>query len=369
MKSARRSRPGDGSVYPSKGKWVAAISLGGRDRRRYRRVTAETKAEALEALRRLRAERAPLAVLERGEVTVETYLRTWLEESVRPPVRDTTFATYESVLRNHVYPVLGPGRLDRLTRANLVALFADLERAGVGARLREVVHQRLKAALAAAVGRAFAVSPMTSVPKPRVPRRAMSTWSAEEARAFLEATAGDEFAALWRLALSIGARRGELLALRTVDFDRRARKLHVQHTLSAAGELREPKTRGARRAIDLPDRAAAALVAHRERLLAAGLGGALWLFPAEDGPRRGQVRLPRAVSAAFERAIERAGVPRIRFHDLRHTCATLRLANGDHPKVVSEMLGHASIQITLDTYSHVLPSLQREAADRFDGVL
>ncbi|MDB5069545.1 MAG: Phage integrase [Candidatus Eremiobacteraeota bacterium] len=393
--AARRSRPGDGSVYPiGDGKFIAAISMGGRGNRRYRRVTKPSKAEALEALRRLRAECAPLAILDEPAVTLETYLAAWLHETVRPAVRKTTLATYSSILSTHVYPRLGMVRLDRLTAAHLRKLLADLEREAVGPRLREVVHQRLKAALAVAVERgALVKNPMIGVARHRVPRRTMNVWSAEQARMFLDGTADHELAALWRLALSAGLRRGEILALRTVDFDARGRRLRIQHTLSAAGELLEPKTAGARRAIDLPDRAVAALLDHRQRLLAAGLGGSLWLFPVEgkDDPRRGEVRLPRAVARAFERATAAVdgalreqldaqpgraepskpgdGLPRIRFHDLRHTCATLHLANGTHPKIVSEMLGHASIQITLDTYSHVLPSMQRDAADRFDAVL
>jgi integrase len=383
VKQRTRTQRGRGSIYPDGAYFVAAISVGSGKHRRRLKVKTRSEPEAVEALRRLHAQHGAFAALEDPDVTLEGYLTAWLEDAVRPGVRATTYDLYESVLRNHVYPRIGAVRLDRLREPQLVTFFRDLERDDVGPRLREIVYLRLKTALDAAIGRVLVTNPMAHVRKPRVPRRSMTTWTAEQARAFLAGTAADELGVLYRLALSIGGRRGELLALRRTDFDRAGRRLRIQHTLSAAGELLEPKTPGARRAIDLPGRVVDALVAHIARLSAAGLGRSAWLFPVETkgDARRGEARLARAVSSAFTAAIERVdgklrkadpeagGLPMIRFHDLRHTAATLRLANGDHPKVVSEMLGHASIQITLDTYSHVLPSMQRDAADRFDSVL
>lgn len=190
----------------------------------------------------------------------------------------------------------------------------------------------------------------------------MKVWNQDEARAFLDATGGDELAPLYRLALSIGLRRGELLALQWSDVDLKAGRLSVHHTLTNSGELVEPKTSGSRRPIELPGKALGALRDQRERQRAAI---SPWVFTGKQGGPR----LARGVSAAFNKAVGEAGLPAIRFHDLRHTCASLRLQNGDHVKVVSEMLGHASIQITLDTYAHTLPSMQRESADRFDAVL
>jgi integrase len=380
-KRSKRSKSGAGSVYPEGDYWVAAISVGSRTNRRRRKVKVDSEAAAWEQLAKLKAERPGLAVLSEPAVTVRTYLSAWLECVVRPAVRATTFETYESVVRTHVYPGIGSLRLDRVRTEHLRNLFADLERAGVGGRLREVAWLRLKSAFVFAVGRAIAISPMETIPRPRAKRRSMTVWNADEARAFLASTEQSDLAALYRLALSIGLRRGEMLGLQWSDVDLKAGRIGIRHTLTDEGELVEPKTSGSRRPIDLPRRAIEALRHQRDVLLATGLRASPWVFPvvAIGDPRRGEARLSRAVSSAFNAAAKKTTVaepdgairalPRIRFHDLRHTCATLRLANGDHVKVVSEMLGHASVAITLDIYSHVLPSMQRESAERFDAVL
>ena len=171
------------------------------------------------------------------------------------------------------------------------------------------------------------------------------------------------------LAVTAGMRPGELLGLQWSDVDLKGKAVMVQHSLQELNgqlKLAEPKTARGRRRIDLPQMAIDALVRHRARLLKEGLAGVAWVFPnASGGPwRRSHFHFNE-----YKPLLMRANLPDIRFHDLRHTSATLLLSQGVHPKVVQERLGHSQISVTLDTYSHVLPTMQLEAAGKFDELL
>ena len=199
--------------------------------------------------------------------------------------------------------------------------------------------------------------------------------SPAEARRLLEAARGDRLQALYELAIATGLRQGELLALRWSDLDLDAAVLRVERTLQRTKNgLRfgPPKTKSSRRSVALPTRTVRGLRAHRARqaeeriaIGAAWLDGAL-VFTTERGSPIEASNLRRR---SFQPLLIRAGLESIRFHDLRHTAATLMLEQGIHPKVVSEMLGHSRISTTLDLYSHVTPSLQRGAAIAMDQLL
>lgn len=199
----------------------------------------------------------------------------------------------------------------------------------------------------------------------------MPAFDADQARRFLAAAALDRLHALYALLLSVGLRVGEALGLTWGDLDLKANSLHIRQQLSEVRgrlSLTEPKTAAARRKIDLPQMAAQALRDHRQRALAGGtyhnpMG--LIFTDTEGHP----VRKSNLRRRSFGPLLKRAGLPRLRLHDLLHTAASLHLAQGTHPRVVQEMLGHSNIGITLSTYSHVLPSLQREAAGRMDALL
>ena len=175
------------------------------------------------------------------------------------------------------------------------------------------------------------------------------------------------FLARW-LAITTGLRQGELLGLQWDDVDFDGAALHVRHTLHELNGrlwIGEPKTRRARRQVDLPTIAIAALQDHQERMLIEGHPHGLVFRDT----RRGPLRKSNLVRRSFLPLLKRAGLPAIRFHDLRHTAATLLLAQGVHPKIVQERLGHSQISLTLDTYSHVLPGMGREAASKLDALL
>jgi integrase len=196
----------------------------------------------------------------------------------------------------------------------------------------------------------------------------MKCLSHEQARLLLDTARGDRFEALYVLAVTTGLRQGELLGLKWEDMDLEAKSLSVRRTLSAAKEgpiFTTPKSPKSRRKVTLTEGAVEVLKRHRQRQLEESkMVGAKWqdnglVFCSVVGTPMSRHNLH---NRSFKPLLERAGLPDIRFHDLRHTCATLLFKKGKHPKVVQELLGHATVSITLDTYSHVLPGMDGEAA-------
>lgn len=217
---------------------------------------------------------------------------------------------------------------------------------------------------------------VTLVDPPRVARHRITALTPEQARHFLDAARGDRLEALYVVALTTGMRQGELLALRWSDVDESSQALRVRGTLhhdpQGGWAIHEPKTAGSQRQVLLAVAAVDALRRHRtaqndERQ---GVGPAwqdhdLVFANAVGGPLAPQNLLRRS----FVPLLVRAGLPRVRFHDLRHTAATLLLAEGVHRKIVSELLGHSQVSITLDLYSHVTGTMQRAAVSALDGLL
>ena len=211
---------------------------------------------------------------------------------------------------------------------------------------------------------------------PRVPRRRVSPLSVEQVRTLVATIAGDRLEALYLVALGVGLRQGEILGLRWSDVDLEGGTLTVRHALARIDgrlELVEPKSVTSRRVVPLPAFVRDALVAHRVRQAAEPL-------PARPDPpdpfsdlvfvtTHGTPLDGITITRRFQHILAGAGLPRQRFHDLSHACASLLLAQGVPARVVMETLGHSEISLTLNTYSHVLPSLGREAALRMDEVL
>jgi integrase len=370
--SGRRAN-NEGSIYKRRdGRWVASISL---DHGRRKYLYGKTRQEVGRKLTAvLKARQDGLPVLGERQ-TVAQYLEGWLE-SARPSLRPRTFSRYEQYLRLHAIPEIGRLSLAKLGPQHLQRLYASRLEAGLSptsvAHLHAVLHRALEqAARWGLVARNVA----SLVTRPRITRQEMTTLSPEQARAFLEAAQEDRLGALYVLALTTGMRQGELLALRWRDVDLQAGTLQVRATLQRTGNgfsFAEPKTARSRRQVALTGIAIAALRRHRtaqaeERLQL----GAVWedndvVFANEVGR---PVEATNLIRRSFHPLLERADLPRIRFHDLRHTAATLMLGRAVHPKVVAEMLGHSQIAVTLDLYSHVTPTMQRQATEALDAVL
>ena len=214
---------------------------------------------------------------------------------------------------------------------------------------------------------------------PKGNRPAISTWDVGQLRTFLQAADGDGYAPLWLVAISTGMRRGELLGLRWDDVDLAKGRIHVRRALAEIGsELRiqEPKTKSSRRVVPLSGNALAALKAHRSQQLQRQLRlGQLWQGNSPEygdlvfTTANGRPIAPRNLVRRFQGLAAKAKLPALAFHGLRHAHATQLLRDGISAKVVSERLGHASIALTLDTYSHVLPDMQDAAVATIDRAL
>ena len=381
-----RSRRGDGSVYQHKsGKWVGEATVGlrpdgGRDRRF---VYADTREEAQAALRKLLHERDKGLLADPGRQTVGQFLTAWLEDVVKPSLRPQTYRSYAGVVNKHINPALGRIRLTKLSPQHLQRFYREKQDEGLTRTVRlchSVLHRSLGQATKWGL---IPRNPASVVDPPKVPQREFRPLSPEQAGRFLEAAENDRFYGLYVLAITCGLRQGELLGLtwENVDLDKgilqvRYQLQWVKKEAQKSGKreeptwvLTEPKSAKSRRTVILPQVAVQALKKHRAQQAAEKLKmGEVWqdcgfVFTTPIGTPQDASNL-RKIS--FQPLLEGAGVPRIRFHDLRHTCATVLLSQGVHPKVVQEQLGHSQISLTLDTYSHVLPTLQQEAANEMD---
>jgi len=370
MQRKRRGR-GEGSIYQeADGRWTATISLGsdGQGKRRRRKIRGKSKGEVQEKLRQLYTATAAALHADAGALTVAEYLTQWLETTATRSVRKGTLTRYEQLVRLRILPHLGNVRLGKLTPSHIELFFTDLAKAGVSARGQQMAGNVLGRALKDAIRLKLITSnPVRDVVKPKPPKPEMRVWDAEQASCFLKEAGKDRLHCLYVMAIATGMRSGELFGLAWDDVDWETGSVLVKRTLEEIkGQLalKEVKTAKGRRRIDLSRFALDALRSHQKRMQA-DAHGSQSVFSDEEG---GWLRRPNVTQRSFRPLIAAAKVPLIRFHDLRHTAATILLLANVHPKIVSERLGHASIEITLNTYSHVLPTLQRDAADKLEGV-
>jgi integrase len=309
-------------------------------------------------------------------MTLSVFLDEWLP-SVKSTVRPSTYATYETVVNSYLKQHIGALPLQAITPITLKTLYADLlahgkrnGRDGLSPSTVRYVHAVMRKALKDAVRSNLVQRNVAElVDPPRITRAQIRTWSAREVRTFLNHVRSDRLYAAYVLAATTGMRRGEVLGSRWQDVDLDHGRVSVSQTLVVVSgydvQYSEPKTAKGRRMIALDSQTTEALKEWRESQL---VERALWGDAYEDADlmfcrEDGKPLHPDQFSDAFWRHVAAAKLPRIRFHDLRHTHATLALAAGVHPKVVSERLGHASIVITLDTYSHAIPAMQETAAE------
>ena len=375
----RKSRGnGDGDVYARKNKNGKTIGYRGTywvqtangPKRRY--VSGKTKAEARAALNKAKADRDGGLVYDAGKLTVGEYLNRWLTDSVKDTVRRSTFVRYESIARNHLSPTLGRIKLKNLNPAQVRGLYRE-KLQSLSPRSVNYIHVTLHKALAQAVMDGLIPRNVTDAVKaPQALRKQIKPMTPVEVMKFLSAASGDRLEALYVLAVHTGLRQGELLGLKWGDVNLETRTLSVKRSLDTDGTFNSPKRNKSRRTVKLTVQAVEALKSHRvaqneERLLL----GSLWedhglIFPNKVGKPMDADNL---YHRSFKPLLKSVGLSGFTFHSLRHTCATLLLSKNINPKIAQEMLGHATISQTMDTYSHVLPGMQDEAVAALEDAL
>jgi integrase len=363
-----------GSITKRGTSWSAIVDLPpdpATGKRRQKRVTARTRREVEVQAAEL-IQKSQTGFVDAGKLTVRDFFEHWLETTA-PTLRAVTVRRYRDLARLHIVGVIGNTSLAKLTAADVQRLYADRLKRLSPTTVR-YVHAVLHHALDDAVKWGLlARNVADTVEPPQRARNEMHVWSAEHVGCVLRTAGHDPLEAFWRLAIYTGMRRGELLALKWSDLELDAGALFVQRALSRGETSRleegEPKSQSGRRRIALSPSVVESLRRHRVRQLEyrLSIGDAYkdrgYVFVNETG---GYVH-PNTLYRRFRDLIARAGVPTIRFHDLRHTSATLLLAEGVHGKIVQERLGHANIAMTLDLYSHVSADMQRNAADTLEA--
>jgi integrase len=367
---------GSGSVYPRKNKQGKIIGYRGSyfapdGKRRY--VSAKRKGDAEKALRQAMTDADRGFVFDGGTLTLENYLTRWLTDSVKDTVRRSTFVQYKSVVNRHLIPALGRLKLKALTPAHARSLYREKLDCELSPRTVQYIHVTLHKALKQAVMDGLIPRNIADAVKaPQAHKIEVTPLTPAEVKVLLSAASGDRLETLYITAIHTGLRRSELLGLKWTDIDLDARTLSVQRSLDRDGTFNPPKRNKSRRSVKLTAQAAEALKGHRARQNEERLQlGSLWedwglVFPNRSGkPMNADYLYHRG----FKPLLERAELSGFTFHSLRHTCATLLLSKNVNPKIVSEMLGHATISQTMDTYSHVMPGMREVAATALEEAL
>ena len=375
MAKKKQRGNGAGTVYPRKNKDGKVIGYRGSyivNGKRYY-VSAKTKTETEQKLRQSMTDADRGLVFEAGALMLSDYLDKWLL-NIKDTVRQRTWERYEQIARVHLKPILGRLKLKNLTPTHVRRLYREKLDAGASHRTVQYIHTTLRKALQDAVTDDLIPRNVADgIKAPRPKKKEINPLSPEQTRTFLEAIRDDLLEALYVLAIHRGLRQGELLGLKWDDVDLEAGTLQVRRTLSLTrdGHVFEQPKNGKGRSIELTQSSAYALRSHLQHQLKEieALGDEYrdqgLIFPGE----KGQPMRPWTLTRKLQRMLERVGLPHIRFHDLRHTCATLLLGKGVHPKFVQELLGHATISITLDTYSHVIPAMGDQTRKAIEDVL
>lgn len=407
---AKRRRPGEGSVYRRGSRWTAMVDLGyvtgpdGKRRRRRVTVTADTAEEAARELRLLRGRADVGMVIPDGKTSVADFLRAWLDTKAGG-VRSSTLDSYRQHAAGHLVPFLGHHRLSKLTPLHVENLIASMVTAGLATATIRSVIITLSSALKAAV--AWGMVPSNAAALAHLPKRQNyqpHPLSMDEAHRLLDQFTGDHYEALFWTMVGTGLRIGEALALRWADIDLDAGRLSVRYSLlrvkagskitgvdndmvrlTETAALVPPKTASSRATLSLPAVVADHLRRHKDSQDAARLAagpkwrdfGLVFTNPVVSrvgrGGRHSKAGTPVDYNALLKRyrvALEAAGLPQIRLHDLRHTCAVLLIEGGGaNLKQVQRQMRHARIETTLDVYGHVTDELQARAAEEMDGLL
>lgn len=370
MATKRGNSEGTIGQLPS-GSWRAQVSLQGRRLS----ITAKTRRECQEWIKKTTRQIDDGLTYANTKITVAEYMSTWLT-NVKVANRQSTYSQYEQISRIYIIPNLGKIRLKDLRADRIQDLYNQLLGNEVGVptvlKLHTILHGALEQAVKTGV---IQQNPSSHVKPPREPETEMAILNESQVSQLLIAVKDHRWEALFHLAIVTGMRQMELLGLKWSDLDWQRRAIRVERQLSRVKgdgvRFSAPKTRFGKRAVALGEVSIDILRAHyQKQQILEQAAGDKWtehglIFTSSFGAPINYRNLLRE----FKKLLEAAGLPDIRFHDLRHTAASLMLNNGVAPIVVSRRLGHAKASITLDIYGHLIPSMQEEAADLIDNLV
>lgn len=370
----------------SPGSWTIVIDLGrdinGKRRQKWETVKG-TKKEANQRLTELLRQYDTGTYLDPQKMTVAGYLKAWLRDYAEPNVSTKTYIRYESICVKHLTPALGRLQLQKLQPLHIQEYYNEALKSGrvdgkggLAAQTVKHHHRVLAEAMKKAVNwQLINVNPCDAVDAPKPEKKEMRALDERESATLLDISKGTRLYIPILIALTTGLRRGELIGLKWSDIDLTMKTLSINRTIEQTSKSgiveKTPKTKRSRRSIALASLTVSAIkeLKQEHSKLRLKLGPAFqdngYLFINEDGTLWG----PDAFTKAFRWLLDKTDIGYVRFHDLRHSHASQLLKQGINPKVVSERLGHSSIAITMDTYSHVLPGLQEEAASKINDAL
>jgi integrase len=369
-------------VRRGKDTWQVRIFLG-RDingKTRFFNQTVKGKRKDAERLETKKKSEIDTGIfVEHSKITVDQYLNKWFDVAAKPRLRARTFEDYADYMKRYVRPMIGGKCLASIKPLHLQHLYTTMLENGLSGRTVRYAHAVLSSALKQAVKwQLIHANPASMVDLPKIQRKEMRVLSVEECSVFLKATKDDELSTVFSLAIASGMRPEEYLGLQWKDVDLSAGTVTVQRALvwnrkGGGWSLEEPKTSKSRRSIPISQTIVSELTTHQKLQLERrmNLGEAYqnneFVFATSIGTPILTSNLKRR---HFKPILKKAGLPSsIRLYDLRHTCATLLLLAKTSPKVVAERLGHSTVVLTLDTYSHVLPSMQHDASEELEKML
>ena len=378
---AKKRANGEGSIRKRKdGRWEGRYTAGHdpeTGKAIYKNVLGKTQAEVKEKLKQAIGECQALDSTKAGKYTVGEWMEVWFQDYAKIKVRPSSHQTYQGYIHNHIRSNIGDVPLEKLTSLDLQKFYKKLltqgrverleakgQPKGLSAKTVRNIHQILSSALKLAQEqRLILTNPAEGCALPRVQHQEMKTLTTVQLASFFREARESGVFELYYLKLATGLRRGELLRLKWEDIDLERGDLRVRRQVSRInGYVVEAplKTKNAYRTLPLAEDTVSVLKEQRRKV-----GNSPWVLPSPNG---GPIS-PDSVLHMLHRVLKRAGLPKVRFHDLRHTFATLALQNGVDIKTVSGMLGHFSAGFTLDTYAHITSAAQRQAAQTMGSVL
>jgi integrase len=368
--AGKRRGNGEGTISRRRdGRWVARYFVQTSEGRKRKALYAKTRSEAASKLASAIAQRDGKPIMaEPSKLPVRDYLDEWLA-SKKPELAPDTYLRYTSIVRGHLY-FLGSLKLSELRRVHIETLRGRLRQ-----DLEPSTTRHVMAVLSSALNQAVAwelidSNPASFVSRPKDRKAKMRALSEDEAARLVEAVRGTRREAMYLVALKLGLRAGELRALRWSDIDMEAKTMTIEFSVATQNEVVwGPTKSGEARTVRLSDGLIHSLSEHHARQLTERMASQRWENPSLVFPNtRGAILRHQMMHVAFKRDLEAAGLPKeIRFHDLRHTAATLLLRAGTSVNVVAKILGHSDPAMTLRRYSHALPDMQESAALAMDN--